>query len=109
MAFEYSYRFTERAEQDLDEILDYICNELKNPSAAAGLGKKIFEHIETLCAYPETGAIVQNESLSDKQIRKVVIDNYILYYKQLPDERNVCILRIVYGYRNLDAIIRAIK
>ena len=109
MASEYSYRFTERAETDLDEILGYICNELKNPSAAALLGKKIFEHIDTLCAYPETGALVENESLPDKEVRRVPIDNFILYYKPIPAEQTVYILRIVYGYRNLDAILRTIE
>lgn len=109
MASEYSCYFTERAEEDLDAILGYIGNELKNPTAAVLLGKKIFEHIEILCSYPETGTLVENESLSDKEVRRILVDNYILYYKPIPAERAVYILRIVYGYRNLDAVIRTFK
>ena len=39
MTFEYSYRFTEKAVQDLDEILHYISVDLDNPMAAKSLGK----------------------------------------------------------------------
>ena len=34
MAFEYDYRFTEKAEADLTEILRYITADLSNPLAA---------------------------------------------------------------------------
>ena len=77
MASEYSYKFTERAEQDFDEILNYITEDLKNPDAAVKLGRKIFEIIETVCAYPETGVLVDNEYLLDKQVRRILVDNYI--------------------------------
>ena len=57
----------------------------------------------------ETGALVENESLPDKEVRRVPIDNFILYYKPIPAEQTVYIVRIVYGYRNLDAILRTIE
>jgi len=41
MEYKYSYRFTEKAEQDLDEILHYISVDLVNPTAAQNLGRKI--------------------------------------------------------------------
>ena len=34
MDFEYSYKFTEKAENNLDEIIRYIREKLLNPSAA---------------------------------------------------------------------------
>ena len=108
MASEYTYKFTERAEQDFDEILNYITEELKNPDVAIKLGRKIFENIETICAYPETGMLVDNEYLSDKQVRRILVDNYIVYYKPIATDETVYILRIVYGYRNLDASVRTI-
>ena len=45
MEYNYSYRFTEKAEQDFDEILRYISVDLANPIAAQNLGRKIFEKI----------------------------------------------------------------
>lgn len=109
MVSEYSYVFTELAEKDLDDVLGYISGDLQNPEAASALGKKIFERIEVLRFYPEAGTLVENEHLPDKQVRKLLVDNYIIYYKPIAAERVVHILRVVYGYRDPDTIARTIK
>ena len=108
MDSKYSYSFTEKAEQDFDEILRYISFDLANPIAAQNLGRKIFEKIDIVRSYPESCAIVENEFLSDKTVRKLLVDNYIIYYKANHDEKIITIIRIVYGKRNLDEIIKTI-
>ncbi len=106
MAFNFSYRFTEKAEQDLDEILRYISVDLVNPTAAQNLGRKVFEKIDMVRVYPESGAPVDNEFLADKTVRKLSVDNYVIYYKAHYEEKVISIIRIVYGKRNLDEIIK---
>lgn len=108
MAFEYSYRFTGKAERDLDEILRYISVDLANPIAAQNFGKKIFEKIDMVRSFPDSCELVDNEFLSDKTVRKLLIDNYITYYKSHHDEKIISIVRIVYGKRNLDEILKTI-
>ena len=108
MDCKYSYRFTRKAEKDLDDILQYISIELANPLAAQKLGRNIFEKIDTICIFPETGAPVDNEFLADKLVRKLPVDNYILYYKTDYDEKVIFVLRIVYGKRNLDEVLKKI-
>lgn len=108
MEFKYSYRFTEKAARDFDEILHYISFDLANPIAAQNLGRKIFEKIDTVRSFPESCAIVDNEFLSDKTVRKLVVDNYIIYYKAHYNEKMISIVRIVYGKRNLDEILKTI-
>lgn len=108
MEFEYSYRFTEKAAQDFDEILRYISVDLANPVAAQNLGKKIFEKIDIVRAFPDSGAPIENEFLADKTVRKLLADNYIIYYKAHYEEKIISIVRIVYGKRNLDEIIQDI-
>ena len=107
MECKYSYRFTEKAEQDFDEILRYISVDLANPTAAQNLGRKIFEQINVVRSFPDSGAPVDNEILSDKSVRKLLVDNYILYYKAHYDEKIIFIIRIVYGKRNLDDILKS--
>ena len=107
MECRYSYQFTERAEQDLDEILRYISVDLANPTAAQNLGRKIFEKIETVRFSPEVGSPVMNDFLLDKTVRKMLVDNYIFYYKVKSDEKTIVIIRIVYSKRNLDEILKA--
>ena len=108
MEFKYTYKFSERAAEDLEEILRYIAEDLCNKSAAADLGRKIFENIDTIRVFPETGLALNNELVSDKAVRRVVIDNYVLYYKANEANKTIEIVRIVYGKMNLEEIYRCI-
>lgn len=106
MECKYSYRFTEKAEQDFDEILRYISVDLANPAAAQKLGRKMFEQIDMVRAFPESGAPVDNEFLADKTVRKLLVGSYVIYYKAHYDEKIISVIRIVYGKRNLDEILK---
>lgn len=109
MDFEYSYVFTEKAENDLDGILGYIRNELLNPSAAAAFGRKIFDSIDNVRKFPLSGMLVENEFIVSKNIRRVIVENYIMYYVADDEKKTIYIVRIVYGKRNLEEIYRTIK
>lgn len=108
MASNYDYRFTEKAEQDLDEILHYISVDLANPAAAQDLGRKIFEQINIVRSFPDCGAIIDNEFLSDKTVRKLSVDHYMIYYKADHDDKMISVIRIVYGKRDLDGILKTV-
>ncbi|MBE6548779.1 MAG: type II toxin-antitoxin system RelE/ParE family toxin [Ruminococcaceae bacterium] len=108
MEFECSYRFTEKAVQDFDEILRYMSVDLANPAAAQKLGKNIFEKIDIVRVFPDSGAPIENEFLSEKTVRKLLADNCIIYCKTHYEEKIISIVRIVYGKRNLDEILRDI-
>lgn len=109
MASEYGYRFTEQAETDLSGILQYISEDLSDPSAATALGRKVFEKIDAIRHFLQPGMVVDNPFLTDHDVRRVLIDNYILYYKAVDAEKVVCIIRIVYAKRNLDEIRRELE
>ena len=103
-----SFQFTDIATEDLDNTLSYISKELCNPVAAKNLFVKIEETIDRICDFPESCPVVENDYVVSKDIRKAVIDNYIMYYLFQEDKRLVSILRIVYGRRNLDEILKLI-
>ena len=108
MGSEYSYVFTEKAESDLTEVVRYIKEDLSNPAAASSLFRKVFESISALRAFPLSGMLVENDLLSAKSVRRVVVDNYVLYLYYLPDEseHTVVVLRFVYAKRNLEDVYR---
>ena len=109
MASEYGYRFTEQAETDLSGILQYISEDLSDPSAATALGRKVFEKIDAIRHFLQPGMVVDNHFLTDHDVCCVLIDNYILYYKAIDAEKVVYIIRIVYEKRNLDEIRRELE
>lgn len=108
MAVEYSFIFTEKAEKDLDDILHYISEDLSNPSAARVLAQRIFECIDNVRAFPESGLLVENEFLSDKTIRRVLVENYSVYYKSDYNDKMIYVIRLVYSRRDFNEIAKSI-
>ncbi len=109
MESKWEYQLTQKAEADLDDIVGYIAVELSNPKAASDFVDKLQATIEEVRSFPESGSLVVNEFVPNTEVRKKLIGNYIMYY--LPDftEKMIFVLRIVYGRRNLDEILRQIN
>ena len=74
--------------------------------SASDFVDKLQDNIEETRAFPESGSLVHNEFLQVENVRKKLVENYIMYY--LPDmgEKIIYILRIVYGKRNMDEILK---
>lgn len=107
MAFKkYNYVLTETAENDIDEVFSYISEDLSNTIAATDLADELEEKLSEICKNPLSGRIVENDFLKRDDIRRFLVRNYIVYY--VIDEENcrVAVLRMVYGRRNQDEIIK---
>lgn len=109
MEYEFNYRLSKKAEEDLDNIISYIAVELSNKKAATDFIKKLQNSIEQVCLFPENGAPVNNDFIFDIDIRKKIIGNYIMYY--LPDlsKKIIYIVRIVYSKKNMDEILQQLN
>lgn len=106
MASKYQYRLSQKAADDLDGIVSYIASELSNPQAAADFLSRLEKMIDEIRSFPESGAPVNNEFLSNTKLRKKTVGSYLLYYLSVPETETVYIVRIVYGKRNMDEILR---
>lgn len=102
---EYSLKFTSKAEEDLDEIYGYIANNLLAPEAAENLMDKIETGIMRLKAFPYSCSFVLDGPLRKRGYRKLIVDNYIVFYLVNEQERQVVIMRILYGASNYHTII----
>lgn len=108
MESKWNYRLAEKAVADLDSIVGYIAVELANPKAASDFADKLQAAIDEVRSFPESGSLVVNEYLPATKVRKKLVGNYILYYLPDPAEKMIFVLRIVYGRRNMDEILRQI-
>jgi toxin ParE1/3/4 len=95
----YNIEITEPAENDLNDIAFYIAKELLEPSIAKKIVNKIGEAIFTLEELPLRFTLVADERLASQGIRKIIIDNYIVFYIVEEDRKIVTVLRILYGRR----------
>ena len=109
MESKWGYQLTQKADADLDDIVGYIAVELANPTAASDFADKLQGAIEEARSFPESGSLVINEFVPNTEVRKKLVGNYIMYYLPNPDEKMIIILRIVYGRRNMDEILRKLN
>ena len=105
MEYKFTYRLTEKAQNDLDEIIRYIVIELCNLSAASDFMNQLSKCIEETRLFPESGTLVDNEFISFTNIRKKFVGNYIVYYKPDMYDHIIYIVRIVYGKRSMNEIL----
>lgn len=91
---------TKEAKRDIDEIISYIVNELNNPAAAKNLLAKIQSGFDTVSHNPYAFELCQDKRLKECGYRKIVVNNYIIFYKIGANCNIVYIMRVIYGRRN---------
>lgn len=96
----YNIQITEPAEKDLYEIGVYISKELLEPEVAKKVVLRIAKGISTLEEMPLRNALVADERLAYKGIRKIIVDNYIVFYIITEEDKTVTIIRILYSRRD---------
>lgn len=101
-----SFKFTETAKEDLDEILDYISNTLENPIAALDFYNSLNSRIDEITLFPESCEKVDNPNLKLSGVRKALIKSFIAYYYYDKGNDEVIILALTYAKRNLDEILK---
>jgi toxin ParE1/3/4 len=88
------FRFSRRAEADLEEITAYIARD--NPARAVTYVRELRDHCRGLVAFPEARPL--HPELGEG-VRLGVFGNYIVLYVVHPDVLEV--RRVVHGARNL--------
>ncbi|MDD4047224.1 MAG: type II toxin-antitoxin system RelE/ParE family toxin [Clostridia bacterium] len=101
----YNLVIAEAAEADLDGIADYISCELKEPTTALKQLAKIEEAMVTLEERPERHSIVYDKYLAAKGIRKLPMDNYLIFYTVNKSINTINIVRVMHGRRDWESIL----
>ena len=102
---EYKIKFTPVAEEDLDQIYEYIVNKLFSENAAKDLMEKIETGIMRLKKFPFSCNHVLDEALKARGYRRFIVDNYIVFYLVNEIEKQVIIMRILYGAREYENLM----
>ena len=91
----YNIIMSLNAQKDLKSIVMYIYNYLKEPNIAIKYLKRIEKEIESLSTFPRRFVIID-----DFNTRRLIIDNYFVFYEINECDKIVYIKRILYGGRN---------
>ena len=100
MSKKYDVKLSIKAKDDLKRIVLYIKNELNEPSIARKYANMIRNEIKTLEYSPQKFAIIDDDAIKDLNIRKLIIKNYIVFYRVNENKNIVNIERILYGASN---------
>lgn len=101
----YCLKVTPKAEEDLDEIYGYIFGTLSAAMAADKLVDHIEKAIMRLKEYPFYCQYVLDEPLKTRGYRKLIVENYLVFYLVNEAEEEVVIMRILYGASNYQNIL----
>ena len=85
------------AKRDIDEIWEYISKELCAPEAARDLLTKIINTIERLKDFPLSGKKLNLRLPLKREYRRIVIENYLLFYTVEESKKEAYVMRILYG------------
>lgn len=94
----YNIEYSKESKQDLIGIKQYIKYNLQEPETAQKLISKIRKEINGLKSNPEIYSIIDDDIIKRQEIRKLIVDNYIVFYRVKNDD--IEIVRVMYGRKN---------
>ncbi|MEN6488551.1 MAG: type II toxin-antitoxin system RelE/ParE family toxin [Smithella sp.] len=100
----YKILRTDKAEEQLREIIFYIADDSGDIDIALGYLDKIETAINRLQEFPESGSVPRYSILKKQGYRVVIVEKHLVFYKINETDKLVIIYAIVDGrreYRNL--------
>lgn len=90
---DYHILFTQRALNDLSEIVGHIAQD--DAEAASGFGEALLDHVDLLGRFPRMGNTTRKRS----RVRKLVHSPIVVYYQVHEEKRLVEVLHFRHGSR----------
>ena len=92
----YSVNISAQADKDIRAIYEYIALTLMSPENANAQLSRLEDRINKLDNLPKRFSKYKNE------IRFMPVDNYLVFYTVDDVSKNVSVLRVMYGKRNIE-------
>ncbi len=95
---------TDKAEEQLREIIFYIADDSGDVDIALGYLDKIETAINRLQEFPESGSTPKYSILRKQGFRVIIVERHLVFYKYIKEVNTVIIYAIMDGrreYRNL--------
>ena len=93
----YNVQLSIQAKSDYKNIIRYIRHELFEPNIATKYAELIKSELNSLEYNPQRFAIIQSDIIKEFKFRKLIIKNYIAFYRINENEKIVNVERILYG------------
>lgn len=77
---QYRVKISDRASQKLNDIYDYIANELQMPPYAQAQMDRLEDAMMKLDILPERYKVMETEPWHSRNVRRLLADNYSIFY-----------------------------
>lgn len=96
----YIVTITDEALADMESLYNYIRLSLSSPANAIGQYNRIANAIMKLDTFPERFRIMDSEPERSKEMRKMLIDNYSVFY--VVQRNRVIVTDVLYSASNIE-------
>jgi plasmid stabilization system protein ParE len=90
---DYSILYTQRALNDLAEIVGHIAED--DADAASRFGRSLLDHVDLLARFPRMGSIIRTRP----RVRKLLHSPFLIYYRADDEMRVIELLHFRHGAR----------
>jgi plasmid stabilization system protein ParE len=101
---QYKIQITDTALSDMEEIYNYIAEQLQAPEAAMRQYNRIVDAIETLDTFPERVKLMETEEELVLGLRQLPVDNYSVFF-HITEERAI-ITNVLYSASDITKRLR---
>ncbi|WP_124099473.1 type II toxin-antitoxin system RelE/ParE family toxin [Ruminococcus sp. Marseille-P6503] len=101
----YTIEYLPIAKSDMVDIAKYIGVKLENPEAAERLAEKMIEAAEKLTDMPYKCPVHIPVKPLRHEYRKLIVQNYIMFYWVDEDKKRITIARVVYTGRDYENLL----
>ena len=102
---EYSIGISDLAKQDIRSTAEYIKYELLEPAIVENTTEAILDAISTLEDMPDRIGLVNEDRLAEKQIRRLLVKNYSVFFRINESMKAVEIVRVIYSRRDWSSLL----
>ncbi len=98
---QYTVQITDKALTDMEEIYNYIAEQLQAPENAMGQYNRIAKAIEGLNMFPERVCMMESEPERSMGLRQFSIDNFSVFY--IIEDDKVIVTRVLYSASDISS------
>ena len=101
----YKLEFLPIAKKDMDDIIYYISNNLKNRTAAINLSNNFIKGANSILEFPYGSSVYRTSKKLKQEYRCFKIKNFLMFYNVNEKDSVITIVRVLYQKMDINNIL----
>ena len=101
----YKLEFLPIAKKDINNIIYYVSNNLKNNSAARNLANDFIKGANSILEFPFGIPVYKTIKKLENEYRSIKIKNFLMFYTINDNTKTITIVRVLYQKMNINNIL----